>query len=426
VPLDATGHATFTTAALAAGGHTIWADYSGDADFAASTQTTEQTVEAASQVTTTTTVVTASPDPSNVGQTVALTATVTAPQGDGVATGTVTFLDGMTVLGTGTLDEDGLASFSTSGLAAGDHAITAAYGGDPTFSASSSIPVDVTIAGPAVTPTPTATTITASTNRADLGQPVTFTAIVGPQDPGADPSGLAGESAQFTIDEGSTTVVPLQDVDGQEVATLTTSTLAAGTHTVTAAFAGDPAFAPSASNGVTVDVAAPSPTPTPTPTATTSSPIPVAPADGPRVMDLQRFGYHAQPTVLVLTFDETLDPSTATDPANYTIVPLGPHGKNGHAIAIARVSYNAAARTVTLRPSRRLNVHDRFELLVDGTSTHAVVDMALRALDGGRSGQAGSDYVGPIDWSAIAGPSLPGQRYARAWRKLVASGVVGR
>ena len=153
---------------------------------------------------------------------------------------------------------------------------------------------------------------------------------------------------------------------------------------------------------------------------------PAAATDGPLVMDLQRFGYHSQPTVLVLTFNEGLDPSTASDAANYRIVPLGPHGKFGHAIAIDRVAYNPAARTVTLHPSRRLNIHDRFELIVDGTSTHGIVDLALQALDGGKTGKAGNDYVGKIEWAALAGPSLPCARYAKAWGKLVASGVVGQ
>ena len=149
-------------------------------------------------------------------------------------------------------------------------------------------------------------------------------------------------------------------------------------------------------------------------------------SDGPTVVSLKRFGYHAQPTVLVLTFNESLDPSTASDAANYRIVPIGPHGKSGHAIAIDRIDYDSATRSVTLRPSRRLNVHDRFELIVNGTSRHAVVDLRCHALDGGKAGKPGSDYVGAIDWSAIDGPSLAGDRYAKAWRKLVASGVVGQ
>ena len=128
-------------------------------------------------------------------------------------------------------------------------------------------------------------------------------------------------------------------------------------------------------------------------------------------MDLQRFGYHSQPTVLVLTFNEGLDPSTATDVANYRIVPVGPHGKFGHAIAVNRVAYDPAARTVTLHPSRRLNVHDRFELIVDGTSTHRVVDLALHAPGWGQDRQGGQRLRRP--------DRLVGDRRAVAHRSQV-------
>jgi large repetitive protein len=63
------------------------------------------------------------------GATVTFTATVT-PASGGTPTGTVTFKDGSTTLGTGALDGSGVATFSTSGLSAGNRAITAVYGGD--------------------------------------------------------------------------------------------------------------------------------------------------------------------------------------------------------------------------------------------------------------------------------------------------------
>ena len=72
----------------------------------------------------------AAPNPANVGQTITFTATVT---GDGgTPTGLVTFLEGDTVLGTGTL-AGGVATFSTAALAAGTHIITARYEGDDNF-----------------------------------------------------------------------------------------------------------------------------------------------------------------------------------------------------------------------------------------------------------------------------------------------------
>lgn len=61
---------------------------------------------------------------------VTLTATV-SPTG-GAPTGTVTFLDGTTALGTGSLI-NGVASMTTSTLTAGQHSITAVYSGDANF-----------------------------------------------------------------------------------------------------------------------------------------------------------------------------------------------------------------------------------------------------------------------------------------------------
>ena len=74
---------------------------------------------------TTTTTIATSATPSVFGQPVTLTATVTG----GTPTGTVTFRDGPTTLGTGTVNGSGQASLTTAALAVGAHSITAAYGG---------------------------------------------------------------------------------------------------------------------------------------------------------------------------------------------------------------------------------------------------------------------------------------------------------
>jgi hypothetical protein len=84
----------------------------------------------------TTTALSSSANPSDYGQKVTLTALVTAGiAGSGIPTGTVTFLDGSTPLGTGTLDATGQASFTTAAfaLASGNHPLTASYGGDSHF-----------------------------------------------------------------------------------------------------------------------------------------------------------------------------------------------------------------------------------------------------------------------------------------------------
>ena len=78
---------------------------------------------------------TASPNPSNYGQAVTLTATVTAG-----ATGKVTFYDGVTILGIGTISGTEAAT-TTVMLASGSRSLRAYYGGDATYASSSSAPL---------------------------------------------------------------------------------------------------------------------------------------------------------------------------------------------------------------------------------------------------------------------------------------------
>ena len=90
-----------------------------------------------STVAATQTTVTASQNPSDSGEPVTFTATVTSG-GDTVTAGTVTFRDGTALLaGPLALDASGRASFTVSSLTTGSYTITADYGGDGDFQASS-------------------------------------------------------------------------------------------------------------------------------------------------------------------------------------------------------------------------------------------------------------------------------------------------
>lgn len=140
--VDGSGHATFTAMFLSVGSHSVTAAYSGDSNFVASgSQTVPQNVNQAS----TSTVVTASPNPGFAGNNVTLTAKISATvPGAGDPSGTVTFLDSGTALGTGTVSR-GVATFTTTTLSVGSHSIRAKYNGDTSFLISTSLPITINI-----------------------------------------------------------------------------------------------------------------------------------------------------------------------------------------------------------------------------------------------------------------------------------------
>ena len=83
----------------------------------------------------TVTTITSSSSPAAAGVTVTLTATVTTTTG--TPSGTVNFSDGGTLLGTGTLNSSGVATFSTGTLTSGSHPITAIFQANTNFATSS-------------------------------------------------------------------------------------------------------------------------------------------------------------------------------------------------------------------------------------------------------------------------------------------------
>jgi hypothetical protein len=177
------------------------------------------------------------------GQSLSLTATVgvVAPA-TGTPTGSVTFLDGSTPIGTGTLTA-GQASFSTTALVAGAHSITAFYTGGGNFLTSVSTAVNQTVSQAMTT-----TLLTASPLTTTAGQPVSLTATVSPIAPGAGtPTG------SVTFYDGATSI-GVSALSPGGPATLTTSTLAAGPHSLTATYGGDAEFSTSTSSAVTATI----------------------------------------------------------------------------------------------------------------------------------------------------------------------------
>lgn len=115
----------------------------------------------------------------------------------------------------------------------------------------------------------------------------------------------------------------------------------------------------------------------------------------PTVTNLQRFGFHAQPTELVLTFDSPLDPVRAQDVANYRLFELLHGGRLRRPIPIKTATYDSTVHTVTLtfKHPTSLALHRHYELIVNGTSPSSVAGSTGIPLDGKGNGVPGSDYV---------------------------------
>jgi Bacterial Ig-like domain (group 3)/Chitobiase/beta-hexosaminidase C-terminal domain len=243
--LNASGVATFTTTTLAAGTQSISASYAGDTKDSSSVSNAVSVVVTQATAGTTTTL-TASAAQITIGQNVTFTAAVVAQTGKGVPTGSITFLDGTTSLGSASLNASGTATFSTTGLTAGTHSITASYSGDSGDNSSVSNAVSVVVTQSVVS-IATTTTLSASAKEVIAGQSVTFTASVSPQAGSNLPTGTV------SFLDGTNTL-GTSSLNGTATATFTTTNLAAGTHSIVASYGGDSKDGSSVSSAVTVTV----------------------------------------------------------------------------------------------------------------------------------------------------------------------------
>jgi phospholipase C len=202
---------TLDTRGLTTGSHTITASYAGDANFLPATASLSQYVfQQTGSVS-----LASSLNPSLYGQPVAIQATL--PNG---ATGGVTFqIDGGSAISAPDRTID------TSSLTAGSHTITVSYAGDIDYGfASASLTQTVNQATGSVS-------LASSLNPSTYGQPVAIKATL--------PPGATG-GVTFQVDGGP--AIPAPD------RTLDTSSLTAGSHTITVSFPGDTDFGTASSS----------------------------------------------------------------------------------------------------------------------------------------------------------------------------------
>jgi large repetitive protein len=212
---------------LTPGAKTLTATYAGNADFATSTSGGEaHTVT----LTGTTTAITAhSPNPSVVGEGIAVIYTVTPASGTGTPTGNVTVSDGFATC----VASVGVGTCTLTPTTAGAKTLTASYPGDATFAGSTSPGV-----GQTVNPASTTTTITSnSPNPSVAGQAIAVHFTV--TSSGGTPTG------SVTVTDGAVSCVTTV-----AAGTCNLAPTIAGSRTLTATYAGDANFSGSTSPGV--------------------------------------------------------------------------------------------------------------------------------------------------------------------------------
>lgn len=240
------GLAAITVSSLAAGTSVLTASYAGSGQSAASVSgAVSQAVVATAQATTTS--LASSASNVRVGELFTLTATVTG----NAPGGTVTFLSGLNVLGTATVNASGVAQLTTMLRASGNTPITATFSGDAAnaTSVAASITVRATNgSAPAAPPTPpaTTTTLTSSAASALRNDPITFFARVDRSVAGAVPGGTV------SFFNGTTLLGSAALSSGQ--ATLTLTNLPVGAASVRAVYSGDGTSATSTSGVVSENI----------------------------------------------------------------------------------------------------------------------------------------------------------------------------
>ena len=231
--------ATFTTTSLALGAHVITAVYSGDSTSATSTSASlSQIVKQTSIL-----VITSNDNPAKVYDAITFTVAVSeTPAGGNAPTGSIVFSADGSLLPNGTIGiSGGTASYTTTLLGSGSHAITATYAGD-----ASNMPGNSNSLTQVVNAATSTTMLATSNANVNLTNPVTFTATV-----------LGNNSSTPTgnvfFKDGAASIGTAA-VNNLGVATFTTSTLAAGTHSITASYQGDQDYATSVSASLTETV----------------------------------------------------------------------------------------------------------------------------------------------------------------------------
>ncbi|HEY5250493.1 MAG TPA: Ig-like domain-containing protein [Acidimicrobiales bacterium] len=229
--VDSSGVATITTSptlpvgSLKVGSNSITATYNGSGKWNASAASAGQTQTITAAPTTTT--LASTPNPGTYQATATLTATVTAATpSTAIPTGTVKFTSGGTPISacSAVTLSSGAAACTFPGSAVGNYSLAAVYTPSPAnfvTSTSSTLIENILAAS-------TTTVLTSNSNPSVSGSSVTITATV--------TAVSGGPPAGTVVFKDGTTTLGSVAVNASGVATYASSTLATGTHSLTAVF----------------------------------------------------------------------------------------------------------------------------------------------------------------------------------------------
>ncbi|HEX4321243.1 MAG TPA: Ig-like domain-containing protein, partial [Acidobacteriaceae bacterium] len=242
----------------------------------------------------------------------------------------LSFISGGATLATVPLDSAGTAMLTTA-LPNGNDSITAQYAGDANYLASTSNAVSVSVGMLATT-----TSIAASPSPANLGASITLTAAIMPATGSGIPTGLV------TFSDGSTSL-GAATVDGTGTASFSTSTLAAGAHSITAVYSGDADYTASTSTALALTINAPA-------FALTIAPSTLTVAGGSTgqatITLTPAGGFNTQ-----TTFSCTGLPSFST--CNFSPASLTPNGSNAPITSTVTIATNVQSTSASASPHPR-------------------------------------------------------------------------
>ena len=229
--------------------HSITAAYGGDGGNAFGGSATPSALPQTVNPAATSTILTSKPNPSVWGQSATFTTTISVKiPGAGTPGGTVEFKDGAAdISGCGSQPVDTTtetATCTTSALSVAGHTVSASYGGDVNFNGSTT----ASALTQTVNRASTATGVNSANNPSIQGSNVSFTSTISVTAPGAGtPTGTV------TIKDGATTLGTgtLNTIGNVTTATVNSSVLSVGAHSITAAYAGNSNFLASSSTPIT-------------------------------------------------------------------------------------------------------------------------------------------------------------------------------